>query len=72
MTAILAAKPGRQQLTVHIPHFAVATALVGCVASWLLYGVALLWFVRSLIGSVEGPVRVHHGERGVLPGRGTL
>lgn len=55
----LAAKIGREQLAVRIPHAAIATALVGCVASWLLYGVAFQWFVRALIGPDEAPLSAY-------------
>ncbi len=52
----LATRFGREQLSVSVPLSAVAVALVGCSAGWLLYGVAFQWLVRSLIGTASGPL----------------
>ncbi len=46
----LAERTGRERLAVSIPHSAIAISLAGCVSSWVLYGLAFQWFVRSLIG----------------------
>lgn len=52
----LAERTGREQLAVSIPHRAVAVAIVGCAVSWVLYGIAFQWFVRSLIGPGTAPL----------------
>lgn len=55
----LAARTGREQLAVNIPHGAIAVALVGCTLSWVLYGLAFQWFVRSLIGPGTAPLSAY-------------
>lgn len=51
----IAARFHRAQLTVTVPPKAVAVAIAGCTISWLLYGLAFMLFVRSLIGAVGTP-----------------
>ena len=45
----------RAQLTVSIPQGAIVFAIVGCTLSWMLYGLAFMLFVRSLIGTTSAP-----------------
>lgn len=45
----------RAELTVSIPHSAIIVAIVGTTLSWFLYGLAFLFFVRSIIGSASAP-----------------
>lgn len=45
---------GRSQLSVDVPMAAIWIALVGCALSWVFYGVAFQFFVRSIIGSAPG------------------
>jgi uncharacterized membrane protein YbhN (UPF0104 family) len=51
----IAARFHRAQLTVSVPPRAVVIAIAGCTISWLLYGLAFMLFVHSLIGRVGAP-----------------
>lgn len=50
-----AARIGKAQLNVTIPLSAVWIALAGTALSWMLYGVAFNFFVRSIIGPTGAP-----------------
>ena len=50
-----AARIGKEQLTVSVPLTAVWISLAGCAISWMLYGFAFQFFVRSLIGRGSAP-----------------
>lgn len=51
----IAARFHRAQLTVSLPPRAVVIAIGGCTIGWLLYGLAFMLFVRSMIGPVGAP-----------------
>ena len=50
-----AARIGKEELSVTIPLRAVWISMAGCAASWMLYGFAFNFFVRSLIGRGDAP-----------------
>ena len=51
----LAARLGREQLSVTVPMSAVGIALVGCGISWWTYGIAFQLLVRAIFGEAVGP-----------------
>ena len=55
----LARRLGREQLSVNIPLRAVWVAVGGCALSWLLYGLAFQYLVRSLIGDTRAPLMAY-------------
>jgi hypothetical protein len=55
----LAARFGREQLSVNVPLSAIAVALVGCGAGWWLYGFAFQLFVRAILGEAAGPTSAY-------------
>lgn len=55
----IAARFGREQLSVDVPLSAVGIALAGCAVSWVLYGVAFRLLVYSLFGGAEGPMSAY-------------
>ena len=46
---------GREQLSVRIPLSVVWISMLGTAVSWMLYGFAFQFFVRSLIGPTDAP-----------------
>ena len=52
----IASRFGRPQLAVDVPLRAIVPALAGCALSWLLYGIAFQWLVRSLMGTANAPM----------------